>query len=118
MQRREGFSKAEQQKMLLSRETVEGLRITGEYFAIQKAALISMALCCLLQFTLLWRWHNVCYPYPVCSTFFQRNCAKILWKLSSESRELLGDVMTTQPSSNSVRIPFPFECKDRQPWIQ
>lgn len=37
MHRREGFSKAEQQKMLLSRETVEGLRITGEYFAIQKA---------------------------------------------------------------------------------
>ena len=78
MHRREGFSKAKQQKMLLSREKVEGLRITGEYFVVQKATLISMALCSLLQFTLLWRWLKVCYPYPVCSTFFQRNCAKIL----------------------------------------
>ena len=50
----------------------------------------------LMQFTLSWRWHSICYPYPVCSTSFQRNYVRILLRLSLENRELLEAVVTVQ----------------------
>ena len=39
---REGFSKAEMQKMQLSRETIEGLRITGEFTLITMPPVASL----------------------------------------------------------------------------
>ena len=32
----------------------------------------------LMQFTLSWRWHSICYLYPVGSTSFRRNYVRIL----------------------------------------
>ena len=92
------FFQGRSAKMQLSRETIEGLRITGEkgfMYACMWAQLpavqcrlqnfVLTSLCCLIQFTLLWRYGTVsviptwCAVHPIWKTM-SRSHWSLLWK--------------------------------------
>jgi hypothetical protein len=64
---RENFTPAQKQRMLLSSQTIEGLKITGELSIL---VVISKPINRLfVQFTRFWKWLRVCCPYLGYSSF-------------------------------------------------
>ena len=105
------LSKSEQNRLCLSRETLEGLRMTGIASRVKCNVYNSF-----VQFTHLLSLQGISLTSLGYFTSSVKSYARIHWRVFLESRGCVVDTVTIRMHKLSWKALYPSECKDQWLW--